>query len=321
MRGEVGSRPSNTQSDSPQGNVPSSGGNNKKTKSNYIYYTSIDGNAYEQIHQQNGSIIDYNNNPGVQYVKVIAKGDNGKEYIKYTDQNGYYSFNNLKPGKYTLSFEYGKEDDFTKEESIRTNLKYNGLDYTANAAGTIKNPKSIIDRTIDNSGTGATEVILAIDCSVSAWNTVLSDGQTRLEKQKEAAKELIISLLDQENIYIGIVCFAGNQSAWRAIGQTNSREVLEQTLDEIKENGKCNYVGLPGGTNIIQALDKANDSFVGKESNKWIILLSDGAPTTDGTTQIYNDDSDKDLIQKLNIISNNTKEKYKYMLFYSRFIR
>ena len=313
MRGEVGPSPSTTHSDAPKGDIPKNNGNKteKNTKKSYVYFTGISGNVYEQIHQETGKIVDYNNNPGIKYIKVIAQGSDGKEYVKYTDENGNYSFEGLKPGSYKLKFVYGTGEEYNDEEAIKTNLKYNGLDYTASSAGTVKTEKTIIEKTIIYSGTGATEIILAIDCSVSAWNTVLEDGQTRLEKQKEAAKQLINALLDEENIYIGIVCFAGDQSAWRAIGQTNNRELLMQTLDEIRKDGKCNYVALPGGTNIIGALNKSKSSFVSDESNKWIVLLSDGAPTTDGATHIYSDDTDKELIRKLNVIAKNTQNVLK----------
>ena len=312
MRGEVGSKPIITHDDDKQSTIPTKPNTPSQTvkKTNYIYFTGISGNAYEQIHAEKGKIVDYNDNPRVQYVQVVVENDNGQKYITYTDSNGNYVFNNLIPGKYKLTFKYGHAE-LLEDEAIKTNLKYNGLDYIASSAGVVKNQKTITEKTIMISKSGATEIMLAIDCSNSAWSTILPNGQSRLEKQKEAAKELINSLLDEENVYIGIVCFAGNGSAYRAISETNNRELLIQTLDEIKSGGKCSYEGLSGGTNIIDALNKSNSSFISNDSNKWIILLSDGAPTTDGKDQIYNDDTDEDLIKKLKSIALNTQKVIK----------
>lgn len=315
MKNEVGPKPPVTyDDDKTKVDIPSGGGHtDKKVQSNYIYYNNIEGNAYEQIHEEKGQVIDYNNNPGIQYIKVQAINEtDGTIYQVYTDKNGNYSFksSNLTAGSYTLKFSYGGEEEITNSDVIKNNLKYNGLDYTAMAAGNTKDVRTTMEKTIIHSATGATEVMLAIDCSSSAWNTFLENGQSRLEVQKEAAKKLIESLLDEKNVYIGIVGFAGGtNSAWLAIHATNNKNLLMETLDEMKPGGKCDYTKLPGGTNIIQALNKAESSFVSDKSNKWIVLLSDGAPTTDGKDQIYSDDSDTDLLKKLKSISKNTKKK------------
>lgn len=307
LKGEVGPSPTKQPNDAPQTSIPSGTGEVKETKKNITYYTGISGNVYEQIHDEKSVITESIPNPKIANVKVSLS--NGR--VTYTDNNGNYSFNNLTPGDYSLTFTFGGNENIekeTSEEKIKQYLKYNGLDYTATAAGKNVEKYTTMEKTIKISGTGATEIMLAIDCSTSAWETKLDNGQTRLERQKEAAKKLIESLLDEKNVYIGIVGFAGNGSAWRMVSETNNKQLLLETLDEIKKGGKCDYESLVGGTNIKQALEKAQSSIICEETNRWIVLLSDGLPTASNEqNQIYNNDSDATINEKLDSIISETK--------------
>lgn len=320
LRHEVGTRTPEHHEDDVVEPIPDDpdGDTEHIVTSNYIYYTNISGNAYEQIHEEEGRVVAYNDNPRIANIKVEAIHRDSTTYKVYTDVNGNYSFEskNLKPGEYTLKFTYGYYDESKSDEidDMKNILKYNGLDYTAMAAGETIDTTTTMEKIIKHSGAGATEIILAIDCSASACNTRISNGQTRLELQKEAAKKLIESLIDQKNVYIGIVCFAGGDSAYLALDTTNKLDLLTETLDEIKPGGKCDYTTLEGGTNLIFALNKSKGSYASDKSNKWIVLLSDGAPTTDGIKQIYRDDSDEDLLDKLRSITNNTKKTVKEIL-------
>ena len=62
MRGEVGTRPVTTGSDAPQSDVPSGTGptTQTNTKKKIPYFTTISGNAYEEIYAEE-SIVDVDN--------------------------------------------------------------------------------------------------------------------------------------------------------------------------------------------------------------------------------------------------------------------
>ena len=174
---------------------------------------------------------------------------------------------------------------------------------------------------IKKSGKSAAQVYLVLDCSYSMDteieikenNTTVT--KTKLEIEKQIAKNIINSLLTGEkNIYIGLVVFTG--VCYRRVALTNNVDTLTNALDgEIEFSDK-------GYTNILGALDKANESFINSDannSNKYMFLLSDGLPTSDGNKEntLYSVDySSPDAASliaendaKLEKIAQNTKTK------------
>ena len=270
----------------------------------------------------------------------------------YTNEDGFYKIEPPDAGMYYLRFTYGTYEDGSSKEKLQQSTKYNGLDYSATMFGEhivttgvgTRTTYTTMDKTIIRSSMGCSLVVLALDISYSTWQ----DDNDALENEKKAAKELIEKLLsDQKNIYIAIVVFAGgksnfnsnyivsgytnNSTSVRIQDFTNKKELLIEAIDSIQvrwdnEKGYCDVTDFVAGTNIEAGLDVAQDTFeklfedVKKEVEdfddadylKNIILLSDGAPTTDNTNanvQIYSDDSDDDIRDKLGIIADATHAK------------
>jgi len=86
-----------------------------------------------------------------------------------------------------------------------------------------------------------------------------------------------IDLDRSKNIYIGLVVFTGEY--YRYVGLTNNSETLSKAL-------KSNIEISQYYTNIVGALDKSYESFANndkpEDANRYIFLLSDGLPTSDG---------------------------------------
>ena len=127
---------------------------------------------------------------------------------------------------------------------------------------------------------------------------VNGEAKTRLQIAADSAKQLINSLISSgENIYVGLVFLSGTN--YRAVSLTKNIEILSKALDEIVNNG-----WYTPNTNILGALNKAKDSFYNNDknnSNRYIVLISDGIPTSDGTTQVYRDESEQILRKKYKI--------------------
>ena len=174
---------------------------------------------------------------------------------------------------------------------------------------------------IEKSGKSAAQVYLVLDCSYSMDTEIeikennTTVKKTKLEIEKQIAKNIINSLLTGEkNIYIGLVVFTG--VCYRRVALTNNVDTLTKALDgEIEFSDK-------GYTNILGALDKANESFINSDantSNKYMFLLSDGLPTSDGNKENtlyrvdYSSPDAASLIAendaKLEKIAQNTKTK------------
>ncbi len=152
---------------------------------------------------------------------------------------------------------------------------------------------------ITNSGKGAAQVYIAIDCSASSRNTIIDlygFKKSRLQIEAEAASRLIDSLLDSgENIYVGLIFFSG--TSYRAVYLCKNKTLLNNALTEIVNNG-----WQTPNTNIVGALDKAYESFANNakgSSNRYIILLSDGIPTSNGDVQVYNNETEQETLDKL----------------------
>ncbi len=157
----------------------------------------------------------------------------------------------------------------------------------------------VLSMEITNSGKGAAQIYLAIDCSVSSRTTMVNMNgieKSRLQVETEAAGRLIDTLLSSgENIYVGLVFFSG--TCYRAAYLCRDSSILHNQLDEIVSNG-----WQTPNTDIVSALDKAKESFANKaqgSSNRYIILLSDGIPTKDDSVSVYSDEPEEDSEAKL----------------------
>lgn len=290
------------------------------------YHTGIKGNAYENLGINIGkqgkdsiSLI----KTAIQYVKVeLFKASDNPETdspvkTTYTDSNGGYQFLNITPGNYKVKFTYGLVEDIDSKSLSNVNeikriIKYNGQDYMVESVGGSSNETYVaqtysIDKTIKACGAGCAQVFLAIDCSQSMRATTIEvDGveKTMLQAEIDAAKKMINSLLDgKKNIYIGIVAFSGD--AYRAVSLTDNIAILEHALKEIDEGNW--YVA---NTDVAKALKKAKESFSNNDenSNRYIMLLSDGIPTKFGTEQVYCDETAEETYNKLLSISEKTRD-------------
>lgn len=223
------------------------------------------------------------------------------------------------PGEYELDMKYGdlKESGDTDPEDV---LKYNGYDYYVAKTPSdhvVDGELSIIREEVIRSKKGAAQVFIVLDCSYSMRHTyVMVDGarKTRLQNAIDASKTLIEELLAEgDNIYIGIVAFAGNN--FRAASINKDKDFLFATLDSIPRLPEDSWAG---GTNIVSAFDKAISSFYVDKSNpnyfddvnRNIVLVSDGIPTADGETRLYADDSEEFAeYLMLNFIGPSTRKK------------
>ena len=226
-------------------------------------------------------------------VTIIDKNNPDKNITTNVDENGNYTVDLLGRGwsegnhEYSVQYVYptvskaeiNAIDNLEKAKKIQQKLKYNSQDYTYNTEG--------FDHTVlgDNSSSVA-QVFLALDCSQSMNDKVTvkdangnSVTKTKLNVEKEVAQNIVNSLLSEnKNIYIGIVVFT--ETCYRYVGLTNNSEVLNKALSEDNtiELDTKEY------TNIYGALEKCADSFAGSD-DRYIFLLSDGLPTSDGTEE------------------------------------
>lgn len=289
------------------------------------YHTGIKGNAYENLGvnigkqgKDSSSLI----KTAIQYIKVeLFEASANFETdspvrTTYTDSDGAYEFLNVTPGNYKVKFTYGLVEnidskDLSNVNEIQRIIKYNGQDYMVESVGGSSNETYVaqtysIEKTIKACGAGCAQIFLVIDCSQSMRSTKIEvDGveKTMLQAEIDAAKKMINSLLDgKKNIYIGIVAFSGD--AYRAVSLTDNIAILEHALKEIDEGN-----WYTANTDVAKALKKAKDSFSNNEenSNRYILLLSDGIPTKFGIEQVYCDETAEETYNKLISISEKTK--------------
>ena len=282
--------PPPTLPDEPE--TPGNGTN--ETNTYHIYYEKISGNVYEEIDDYfSNSTTATDSNPiniGAEGIAVQLINQNNEVIdTVVTGKDGNYSFS-PEEGTYSVRFIYGNIEN-KGNSSIEKVLKYNGHDYIA-----IKTPgaNEYIDTKkieITNSGKGCAQVFIALDCSYSMRNTnikMYNETKTRLEIAVDSAKRLINSLLDRgENIYVGLIFFSGTN--YRARSLTQDSEILNKDLDSILQNN-----WYTANTNIVGALDKAKNSFKNQDknnSNRTVVVISDGIPTSSGSTEISNTDS------------------------------
>ena len=221
-------------------------------------------------------------------------------------------------GTYTITVEYGVPNPILKGNTgyIKRQLRYNAQDFYINERQGIRKFVNSYVRDIQISGKGCIQMMLVIDASGSMTDTDnLVDGRhTRLEKQIDAAKTLVNNLLTDknENLYIGIVAFAYESNLIQPL--TYKRDKVIDSLNKLSESAK-NPENYSGGTNIYGAIDQANNSFVysGEDSNRMMVLLSDGLPIFTGTDidePYYEEDlEDGEAERKLNNVKAKTEEK------------
>lgn len=300
------------------------------------YYTGVTGNAYEDLGIKSGTAGKDSSGIDTKAIKDIKvelynESDdliNGSPLrTVYTNDDGYYEFKNVSPGNYKVKFTYGLINNkyLPYWDSIpysqkavnvfKNSVKYNGQDYLVESLGGRGSTSYVaqtysIDRIIKTCGAGCAQIFLAIDCSTSMRNSKVEINgvqKTMLQAEIDAAKEMIESLLDgKKNIYIGIVAFSG--TCYRAVSLTDNASVLEKALDEINDNN-----WYTPNTDVNAAIQKAYTSFSNntENSNRYIMVLTDGIPTKFGNTEVYYDESEDDTYNKLIEIGKNTRNAIK----------
>lgn len=309
-----GSSSSSTPSDAPNSGEPEDSGGSHTITTTVLCYKTIKGNVYEDLGYTKSTTGGEDSAKATIPIEgVIVRLKQGDQIVDSvrTDQYGNYEFRPA-PGTYSTEFVYGDIDgiDPNDVEMMKKVLKYNGHDYYVISA---PEKETYLDsETIEviQSGKGALQFYIALDCSVSMRDTkvmFLGKERSRLDVAVESAKDLCENLLDSgDNIYIGLIFFSGEN--YRAVSLTKSLTLLNQALDDInREDGWCT-----SNTNVLGALNKAYESFYNNDkenSNRFITIISDGVPTSDGSTVTYSDDSEETLYSKLDQIAETTKNR------------
>lgn len=135
------------------------------------------------------------------------------------------------------------------------------------------------------------EIILLIDNSKSMTSNTLSDGTTRKQAVFSAASELVDKILtEQSSTKIGVVRFSTStdiskegtlEDASLVIAPTSNATDIKTAINNIETNGVR--------TDIDAGLQVAKENFSSTETNKYLILLTDGVPNTavGGPTMTY----------------------------------
>ena len=313
--GESGSAPPPpTPPDAPPTTIPSTpsgSGEPAIPVETITCYTSISGNVYEDLGYTSigNKEDDKKSTKPIEGVIVRLKQNGNVIQTMRTDESGNYSFHPA-PGTYSVDFVYGDLSGVDKNNTglVQNILKYNGQDYFA---ASVPGQEEYIDSEtveIQQSGKGCLQLYIALDCSTSMRSTMVEyngKNQSRLAVVVDSAKQLCSSLINSgDNIYVGLIFFSGTN--YRAVSLTKNLDLLNQALDDINSNG-----WYTANTNIVGALDKGYISFAnnGEDSNRYITILSDGVPTSDGNTQTYYQDSEDEVYRKLDIISQSTIDK------------
>jgi len=270
-------------------------------------YNEIKGNVYEDLGTTFLKPNEKESNHKLQPISgvIVNLLDSRNNIVKKTTTkaDGSYSFTHISNGTYHTEFWYGDITGANSNEDIENRLKYNGHDYIAVKTPSQKTYLDSIGTEIINSGDGAIQVYLAIDCSYSMRNEFF-ESTRKLDYIVDASEDLCQSLLDlNDNIYIGLIFFSGTN--YRAVSLTKNINNLIGALEDIKSNN-----WYTPNTDILGALSKAKKSYYGK-NNRYLILLSDGIPTSDGNTMVYQTDSNNVILDKLNTITETTKKQLK----------
>ena len=122
----------------------------------------------------------------------------------------------------------------------------------------------------------------------NAWNNRVEANQTRLAEAKKAAKEFVNKYASSDTgakRFVSVVLFNYNASValeWTDVSINNNKTNAINKIDKI---GFGSYSA--GGTNLEQGLDKAKTQLglntVENANVKYVVALTDGAPTRAGT--------------------------------------
>ncbi len=252
------------------------------------------------------------NEPKVQGVKVSFGASS-----QLTDSNGTYSFS--MPGSYDINFTYGKE---IKEDNYGLNqntFKYNGQDYNMVVMGNgmAHYDKSYL-RKIKEIDKSFTEVYIVIDHSTS-MRAFLEGEKSRIEIVKESAINFVNEIFAKAegNLAVGYIAFG-----YESVILKKPTDIKEDVIDAIENfkvvagvgaySGKIaeNFSSLNHkvGSNIGGAVKKAKNNYLAGNSNKVMIVFSDGAATAHNDVEsLYASDSDPIIEYKLNQVAQKTK--------------
>ena len=164
-----------------------------------------------------------------------------------------------------------------------------------------------------------TEIILVVDNSPS-MDFVTASGKTRKEIILDSAKELVNSIFNlSSTIKVGLVDFHGvggllSSSGDAYAGTVNAKLRQELTTDKSAVLAAINEQKerkTESGTNIDAGLKVAQKSFSKDDTNKIIILLTDGIPTCDATGMFGTEAGNDVTTEKSIEVQNNTKATIK----------
>ncbi len=315
----------------PSPSVPTTPPTDVHIKQTIVFHTYISGNAFEDMKNMESQLAQDTGMPSTNGVKDSSENGIANIYVEllsgnnvvasqYTNANGDYRFDNLPDGDYQIRFSYGlltSNINSYSNKQVKNILKYNGQDYYASSVGGQGTVLDSYTKEIITSGKGCTQLFLTIDNSASMVDNKY-EGKTRLEYQVLAAKRLVNSLLSDSsnNIYIGIVAFGEESVVWQNL--TKDKDTLNEKLDLMLNNAKTLNARFSGCTNIRGALEATEAAFVNntQDSNRYIFLLSDGVPLSDGSTVIYSDDFNVSgaVQSKLDSIIKSTKQKFESLI-------
>lgn len=277
---------------------------------------SITGNIYEDLGiimpGTNGNDATRSKTPINGAVVKLIDSSGNVVATQVTGEDGSYSFS-PSPGTYSVELQYGNIDglDLNNTNLIRNVLKYNGHDYI-----TVETPNSSSEGTINIDkeevilgGKGVAQVYLLIDCSLTTRTTKVNingEIKTRMQIIGDAAKSLVDELLSSgDNIRVGLVVFSG--TSYVPIALENDSELLKMAIDDVVSNNWYTH-----NTNLVGALDKAKEWFYNNDkehSNRYMIILSDGVPSSDGVNEVVQGMSDQELEQLAETIQKSTRKK------------
>lgn len=306
------------------GNIWEDFGNLDKDIGTYTRNNQLDENEKGTLNQNNIRL------------EIRKRGSDEVYATPKIDKDGSYSFEATEEGEYYVRLYYGKLDNnnqtYQDSNKVKSVLKYNGQDYICSKAGNAGEIDVDYRYEIIESGKGCTQIYLAMDCSKSMVENK-HEGISRLEAQIKSAKKLIEELIDknENNIYIGIVAFG--EYAYKMQGLTKSKEKLNAKLDQIliEAKEKNYFIGSTDIRSVLYGIRnnqtkqytengsifKNEEYFVNTDkenSNRYIFLLSDGIPLSDGNTVIYKEDSNDTVYKKVEEIIKNTREEIKAVL-------
>ena len=158
-----------------------------------------------------------------------------------------------------------------------------------------------------------TEIMLVVDNSPS-MDFVTSSGKTRKEIVLGSAKQLVNSIYAlSSDIKVGLVDFHGLTSMFDFASATNNAKLRQELTADKSTMLSALDAELEretqGGTNIDAGLQIAKKNFTKEDTNKIIVLLTDGVPNADASGIIGNDIGNGDVTSEKGVlIQDNTKK-------------